>query len=564
MKKLQIGFVLIAFLLISLNSSCCRNCDDDGHVNQELTEINGGEVSTFQFVQLKRNDLFQNEYKGALGEIQLTLLLDAENGVLVFQIPENAPLGENELIVADLKLSIKYNILETTLENEPEVELEPLFNEITSFQSILSNTDESFKEMKNFIESFNDFFSNTTDQEKQELALTYSANKEFFEDAFKNDLAAKINIDGTDLEILGKMTLSAVGFGASLFITLSSLPNLAIAALSALATYAFYTKLIQYKNEFNDRKLNVITMVIDDVKALYDKNQNNIIELTSGVQSSFDLKSERRDFIASDNDGNNANTSDYFNTIAKANTVVSKFNTAIDFINNNFFFSEVKSVPTVVINQEKPIESVLEKEGFFNKISFSIENTNVNITNVSFENGSLNMTATIIDETSVDELVDTRINFSYEDDFNRLTGSFPAKINKENSIDIVGVWKLIIPNDITCPENSGISAILAGEVTIEFLSDGTLILNGITNLLGTYEINENTISLLWDNSTNSPVDITCNDGSIVSVNITNFISFIGTFNGQNFNGNYRSFNDFQISCTGVAADCIGDAYLEPQ
>lgn len=555
-------FGLILFLIIfSCKSPDDNPSPDDGLTGSGLTEINGGQVSTFEFVRLNRDDLFQNEYLGTLGNLQITLTLDSENDELIFQMPQNAPLGENNLIIGDLKLSVKYDIIETVLENEPEIELETLFLEIENFNSVLEDSDSVSKNMKDFINSFNDYFSGATDAEKRELALNYVANKKLYDDAFMNDLASKTNIDGSDLEILGKMVIAAAGFSASLFITLASLPNFVAAAAAALFTYAFYTRLILYKNEFNDRNINVITTVIDDVKALFDKNKNDVIKLTSGIKSTFDLKSERRDFTSEDNDGENNNVSNYFEAIDKANTVVDKFNSAINFIKENLFFSNIQNVSAVAINSENPIQTVLEDEQFFNQINFSIESTNVNIEQISFDNGQLSITAKIVDENSVEEFVDTRINFSYEDDFNRLTGSFPAEIYLENQIDIVGTWILRALGDTTCTNGS---AGIGNVSSITINNDGSVTGDGsVTSNNGevNYVLNGEEINLEISYTYENNFGI-CEDGTQVSSDISRVYVFNGTFDGNSFVGTLNFTLTWQESCMQFENnECNGGAIL---
>ncbi|MEO9891087.1 hypothetical protein [Aurantibacter sp.] len=543
-------YKLFAGLIILMLFSCIPTTDSsDEQINDNLTTINEGQVATYQFVRLSRTDLFQNEYQATLGDIPIILTLDSENEELVFLVPQNAPLGQHSLIIPNLNLSVTYDIIETKLSNEPAKELASLLGEISSFQNILDDTDKTSNEMKKYITNFNEFFTNATAQEKQEIALTYNANKELFDNAFTNDLASKAAIDGSDLKILGKLILAGAGFSVSIFVTIAALPNLAIAAITGLATYAFYTKFILYKNEFNDRNLKVVTTTIDSVQALINKNLNDYITITSGTTSSFDLKSVRRNFIASDSDGSKKNASDYLNTISKANNVTDRFNTAINFINKNFFFSDLENIPTLPINQAKPVETVLEKKEFFNRINFSIESNNVNIESVTFSDGKLNLTVSIVDDNAVEEFINTSINFSYEDEFNRLTGSFPARVYKENGIDLTGTWGM----NVNCTNGTP----LPDWRDFTFNTTNETISNQYP-----YKLNGNQLSFVI-NDTSTEID-TCVDGTPTITTFINSYNYNGTFDGEKFVGTLRySLNQTSSACNNenVTINCTGASIL---
>ncbi len=421
MKK----YLPLLFLLLFIN--CDKDETQTNDQNQEVTIIEGGVANTYEIKSVEINNLTQDRYTGNIGNVPIIAISNANK--LTLQIPQNAPLGNQKIIFDNLDLEIHYNIIKTKLQQSPDLELAAYLTNLTDFQNNVDQSPEGII-TKEYLDSFIEYLSSLNISEKEVLALNYKANKEFFDYMLTNNFSRTL-IDGTDLEILGKMYLAGGVFivaslSAYTALTAQLYPATAFFALAASVAWYKYKK---YNFELDNRNIKIIGTLIDGIQSFLEgRNSNSTLELVSGELSEFPLESERRAIIVNDFNNGNENISKFFGTISSANDVIDKINEAIDYINNNTFFSNISNIPISIINQNNPVTTALENEAFFNRYNFSIESSNVTLNNISFTNGNFSIIATINDTSIVDDFMETHLNFTYEDDFNKFLGFFPIKI----------------------------------------------------------------------------------------------------------------------------------------
>ena len=460
MKKLILLFT--AILIINGCSS-----DDTSTTQQEQEQeqtIDGGEINTLQIVSITKDNLTSDEYTGSLGGVSLTLIKTNDNELL-FQVPENITLGTQILSITGIdNLLISYEISSTTLNGTPQEVLSTFFTNVESFTSGLNNSEADVFALA-YIETFNNYYTETTQEDKETIAKFYSANKNWFDDimtpGFPNP---SVN---NALDALVKFGLYAVIAGTSTFTTYSSIKggDFKLAAIAGVVAVIAWNLTHKHFNAFKEYKVKVITTLINGITGgTPNLKQDNALELTSGLIHSFSLESKRRAVIASDTNDENTNLQNFFTVTNALSSTSELLNIAINEINDNFFLSNLSNVPIATVNEDNPVETALENEEYFNRINFSIESNNVNLI-TTFSNGNINIKATIIDPSVVVEFISTHINYTYEDhQFNRLTGSYPIRVNKEDSIPdllsilTIGTWEFNPDNwavSYTCYDAQG-------------------------------------------------------------------------------------------------------------
>ncbi|MFC0605857.1 hypothetical protein [Winogradskyella pulchriflava] len=486
--------------------------DDNESTEQQLQTIDGGIIKNSQLVTITSENINQDEYQGTIENENIDIYKISENE-LVFILPSNIPTGERILNINNLNdLNIKYQVVPNEINGSAEENLSPF---ITNFenhiQSIQNLEDQNY--LNNVLGSFNEAIADMSIEEKTEIANIYQTNKPYFDNLINSDFASRMN--GTEYPIQFQIALYALGTSAILAI---AYPEPATKLLFLVSAIVVAKKAYDYGINFiNLNNIKVENVSLGGLLASLQNRSTMMtsLELNSGIQSSFPLGSNTRALIGSDSNDENETISGFFENFSSFNTTVENLNGAINFINDVFFFSDIENLPVLTINETNPVISTLGNEDFYNSLNFSITDNNVNIDNISFTDGNINITASIIDESSVSEFVDTSINFTYEDEFNRLTGSYPVKIYLENNdFDILGNWDIVDINSSTCEE----PLMTVAFYSINLLDDGTFIPG--CNCSG-YD----------NNSTYS-----YNDGNLTFVAIYNTstiydeISFTGTWN----------------------------------
>ena len=254
MKNIKKIFVLAIVLLLSNcgkgddNESFSSNIEDEVTTNYSTENI---DVNTSQIVKLTSSTVSLNEkYEGTFGGYDVELIKISDND-LIFVIP-NLESGEHQL-VSSLG-TINFNVKETVIENSEEI----ISNVFTSFDNEV-NLNESSDDIDNAKALKNEvvkLYESLTDEEKNEVALFYQANKTIFKE-FKENLitanskstivSSKIitqsNCPQTDFRSLYSCRADNLGASANVF--LKSLKKLAepiaySAALGKIAASAWY------------------------------------------------------------------------------------------------------------------------------------------------------------------------------------------------------------------------------------------------------------------------------------------------------------------------------------
>ncbi|QXP65771.1 hypothetical protein [Polaribacter sp. AHE13PA] len=432
--------LLYILTIITLFNGCSK---DDPIIELEESFIEGGTIKILSLVKISNDNINQEQYSGKIGDIDV-LFYQTDEKELTFTVPSSSEIGENILEIPNLNnLKIKYKIIDTELQGTPEENISPYFTNADNYLLTANNSNN----VKNYFENLNNYFQNASEDEKILMAKFYKANQNQFDAIlnrdFLNKSSGKSSVDGEDVKILLKYVSAvlACGVGTAIAILNPEPVTKAIAAGIAIVAFDLAEDL---KRDFANRnflKLNVIIDGINSDLASKGLKKSELI-LYNEIEKPFALQSKSRALVNSDTDSNNSNISKFFSNQNIYNSTVEKINTAISFVNDKLFFSNISLLEISSLEDYKPELTENANSLFFSNAAFSIDSDNVNIDNISFDNEKLNIKVKIIDDSSVNEFIETKLNYSYEDDFNEINGSFPVKIYKNPDFELTGVWHL--------------------------------------------------------------------------------------------------------------------------
>src|SRR5690606_32576707 len=435
----QFGILSISVFVIFITNAC--SVDDD--TNSESSVLDGGTVYTSQIVTIARENLTQNLYEATFNGNAIQLSNSGNNELEFVVLSSLAIIESNNLLeIPSLNLKITYNVLTTTLPVSAEEALQPFvvnLNNLETSDSPQGNT------VRNFIDSFNQYYSSLSEAEKQEMAEFYYANKELFDQTFlfvgrsseNNELIANVTACET-------AKLSFVGLGAIAALTVTAAPPLSILA-AAGAVVAFETAVDNCHN-FMTAKIKQAIAKIGNLEAErgMQLNDDEFLQFDNEVTKALSMVNGKRAVQSSDSDNGNSYIMTFFSTVTEINGfIVSTLNDLIGSYNNyapSYF--QLEPFDNVNIPNNSPIDEQPLTEEEYNKFSFSVTSNNVAIQSISYSNGSINLKLKIIDLSQVgDDGISTSLNYTYTDEFNNNQGSFPIKVMPASSI--VGNWKIV-------------------------------------------------------------------------------------------------------------------------
>lgn len=418
--------LLCILTIITLFNSCSK---DDPIIEPEESFIEGGTIKILSLVKITNDNVIQEQYSGKIGNIDV-LFYKTDEKELTFTVPNSSEIGENILEIPNLNnLKIKYDIIDTELQGTPEENISSYFTNVDNYLLTANNSNN----IKNYFENLNNYFQNASEDEKIMMAKFYKANQNQFDAIlnrdFLNKSSGKSSVDAGDIKILLKYVSAVLACGVGTAVAILNPEPVTKAIAAGIAIVAFDVA-EDLKRDFANRNILKLNVIIDGINSDLASKSSKKSELTlyNEIEKSFALQSKSRALINSDTDSNNSNISKFFSNQNIYNSAIEKINSAISFVNDKLFFSNISLLEISSLEDSKPELTESASDLFFNNATFSIESNNLNIENIGFDNGKLNVKVKIIDESIVNEFVETKLNYSYKDDFNEIGGSFPLKI----------------------------------------------------------------------------------------------------------------------------------------
>lgn len=465
-------------LALMLQSGSCKNEDDTDPGTDPETVIS---ASRFEVVtiDLGTTVLTQAEFSGKLGKADIKLQKTGDNK-LTFMVPFDQTLGDSTLEISSLGKSLRYDIKDVVLTDTPENIVIPFKNNLQTFAQTLDTSDESLA-LKNSFTSFNTIFNSSTNEEKQNAAKFYLANKTMIDDIILNDYN-NINREITgityyDRKFYGAVLTMGVG-AATCVLALQSFyasPNLfgPVAMISGVVAIVGMEKAKKYGKLTMENNLTILDNIDVDGYSIIKRGTSENLTLNSGVTKITSFNTKSRALIAGDRSITKPRTQDFFTGYDTFNKYINQLNQPITDINNRYPILKIPLIPLFSIATTNPTTTVAATNTSFANCTFSMNDANINLDNVSFNtDGKINLKASI-KNTSTGNSYNGDLLFTYNDEFNTFTGKLPITVNRESVLD--GIWKMdfTLAASGDCDEN-----LLEDEAgvppTFHFNPDGTL------------------------------------------------------------------------------------------
>lgn len=426
---------------------------------EEPTKIeNKGEIYTSQLVTIQLNSINKNEYEGTLANQTINILKTADNEVS-FLVPSDFKEGEHIFTISSLNYKVKYTVKKTVLKSSVKETLAPLFQDFTNLQLQLSSTPQGNYTSKT-IQKFKEYYSQATTQEAQMLAEFYQNNKVVFDRVFQVDFSQPQTKLFTDFSSLTEKQL-LFNFGKSVLLTgLSSttailaveipIVNIAAATAAIVSWYKTYQVLGELLNRAGFSKKN---FSINNILSTLERNTMNGLDFTTGVETSLPLLFSGKALDSSFSNSTNSFIQDFFESFNTLNVIINKINGVVKTINKYVFFSDLEQIDTIQLKDSKQTTEPVT-QSIFDKLSFRVENSNVNLSKVAYENGKIQLKVDIVDESKVTEFETAHLSYQYQDELNTLKGSFPINVFKVKEGNLVNKTVGIYTSHLDCHTNS--------------------------------------------------------------------------------------------------------------
>lgn len=427
MKKVSLTInVLFLLLLFGLFAGCSKDDGDNGGD----TIITPSEVNQLELVTIQMpSTLSSGQYSGTFNQAPISLIAVDDNN-LVFVVPPSA-VGESTLNIESLDISLNYNVHETVLTATPDEEMTSFFDITTSFISdIETETNEDAEIANEYIAAFNDYYSSLDDNGKTQIATYYKANRDLFENIYNEEenLNRVANFNNINTQLLKhKVATFAFSTGVALVILA---PEPVEKALGTVIAVIAWKKSKGYLSGLMTAKLRKINVAIGELLSDINRSSQTSLTFVNAENRSFPLNIQQRDIESNDNGSENEGLSNFFGSHDLFSTGVDKLNVAIEFVNDNLFFSNIPLIPVYNMPAQQAAETVEISETVFESLSFSISDEQVELTSLTYTDGMVNITLTVNDAENLDvDYIESQLQYTYQDELNTISGSFPVTIS---------------------------------------------------------------------------------------------------------------------------------------
>lgn len=452
----------------------CSNDDDtimpeqqeEEEVEDTPTEvfIEAGEVMKYEVVSLEIENIPSESLEGTVNDNTITVVKSSDNSISLL-IDDNFEIGENILEIPSLDNKIRFKVSNAVLINSVEETLDELSSNFDTYAESI-NGDNNTPEQDyviSAIENYKSTLQQLSPEEREVVALTYQANKAFFDQLYQIDYTVpkqKVGKDYSGLsykDLARNFALATIGAGSATFLAVASFSSIPIVTLPlAIAAITLWgiVRDIGYEAINRTQVLYDQFQFGDFVSTALQKN-NSALEFNSEVPQQIPFKTKTRSINSSDSNNQNTIISSIFTSTSELNTVIDRLNSVITVV-NKIPFTNISSIDYFSIPSEPQYEPIEITQEIFSNILFTIENSNLNLNNVSFENGLLNLTITILDDSGVEEFVESSITYALQDDTNDLTGSLPVKVFKDTETQAQDI-EIVSGNDQTARQGDQLS-----------------------------------------------------------------------------------------------------------
>jgi Leucine-rich repeat (LRR) protein len=497
MKKIHLIYAAFIIGNAIFWSGCSKNDNDSPNPNPKQEITMPKEAFQLQIVEAQFSQpLLQEEYDADLGGIPLKLVRSDDN-TLVFYVPGTTAVGETTLNIPQLEAQAKFEVKKSVLNGNEEVVLKPFFEDLNFSQNRIS--DEEYSEyLADALTAFEAYYKSLSKDDKNHMALFYQVNEHWFKEILGLNSTSKFTTLGTASTLVKtkKLLASVIIFAGSGYIL--SLPGTPLEkSLVAVAGVTAGVLAWEYATELVN-EINIVERVTDQILG------NNLIKSNFDTQGlvfrneegqNVNLYTGNRSVTTADELSTAEGTSIYFDAYGRLINITEKVNDVIQFINDNLFFSNISQIPVHKIPDSAEMQSGVLTAEDYNSLKFTVADANVQLSDVSFENGTVRMKMTVKNpDTVTGNSLKTTLNYTYQNEFSNATGSMPieVKLDKEDDdnynlfTDAAAVKAILAANgiDVSDPRWNSTDVDVIKEILQEnktYTSDGRVYQLTLTN-----------------------------------------------------------------------------------
>lgn len=454
MKTLRnILLFLFTFVLIS----CIK--DDETETIETLKVYNYQMVS----LDIGSSNFNEEEYTTELGGIQIHIAKGLDNK-LHFIIPGELAPGTYDFQLNSIKA--KYEVSKPSLDDSAENTILIFKNQLSNLSATLDNSEESII-LQNNINAFNNSFNNFSNQEKNNIALFYKVNKNWFDYVILGDYSQSFNgrfFSNVNTNLIRSMVGVAI-FTSGIVGVFYGTPELKV--LGAVACAISWKNVTKFIKNIHDEGFVTLNLMMDGDTSEVDKSPMGLT-FQNEVEKTLDFKTVDRKIIASDSVNATNKLFDFFKMYSTFNYWIDKANIIINYINTlpfvNFTLLTKFQLPATSPNTNNAMIQEI-----FNGISFGINNPNLTLQSTTFSNNQLKVKI----KNNSDNQVSDYLRYSYSDGFSTFSGKFPITVSSSSNI-LEGIWNM----DLVLGTGNCDETLLEDEMNIppkfKFNDNGTL------------------------------------------------------------------------------------------
>lgn len=406
-------------------------CSSDDSKPNEPTEQNGGKAFQAEVVTITvpEDQLSQIEYQGIINEMAVTLI-KSEEGKLVFVMPPSLPAGTYDLFIPVLALTVTYTVEPTVLTATPDETIAGFMTNLNAFAALVDDSAQG-DVVKNNINVFAEYFANATDAEKNEIAITYKANKELFDSVLSTGAGERGEIGDTWNMLVKYKARVAVLVAVTAITIANPVVGLAIIGVGA---YNYY----QQRVAVNEAVLTTIQVNFDGTQGENERNGNDTgLTLEDGRSKTVTFNYGERKFIASDANKTEPIAVAFFDAFEKYNYCADKVNPVID-TTNDVKHTEYSNIEDDVVPASSPEISTPVTAELFQNINLSFNHPNVSLVSATVTaEGQLTLKIDIVGNPSSLPF-DAELKYAYSDGLSTFSGKLPVTI----APSVIGTWTL--------------------------------------------------------------------------------------------------------------------------
>lgn len=429
MKKLLLSITIIIF------STFLFSCSKDDTASDSIDE-NGGQIYRYQVVTINvgSTSLTNNVYLGTLAgtTVELTKVADHE---LVFYVPETTPIGATELHINSLNnAKINYEVKDVILTQSVDETLAPLETNFENYGNQLSTASQDIPFVQNH-STMMSYYNGLSIEEKSEVAKFYKVNKTIIDAVYNTDYSTiqGRNIDMQENRALVLRFKAALAVGMIGSAVAVAEPSNIIRPIAIGVAIAGISAAVDYHFELIDRNINIIEMKINALTGTNNRNTNSQLSLTENVATTLPFNVNVRPIQETDSNSQQEYMKLYFATKNRLNELISNINEAILWVNNAIPFVSFDTLPLAQVSSSaNPVTANVTSQ-IMQKINFSISHPNLSLETATLQSdGQLNLKVKFVGNPTATSISST-LNYTYNDDFSRFSGSFPIEVNTSSS-----------------------------------------------------------------------------------------------------------------------------------